>query len=149
MGNVTKTGFDELTATLENVAERSGSGARSELLKGAEQIRDLAKVYAPRDLKNLESSIKQGVIKGLFGRNGYTAYVDGTMSAGRKKTVGDYADIIHELYHTFEPGEETKNKMRDNPGVPIGGKYLERALDDLKPFIEENVKRRVKEGLGH
>lgn len=149
MGNVTKSGFNELTATLENIAERSSRGGREELLKGAESIKELAKVYAPRDLMNLENSIKRGELSGLFGRKAYTAYVDESMSAGGKKKVGDYADIIHELYHNFQPGEETLKKMRDNPGVHIGGKYLERALDDLKPSIEENVKRRIKEGIGH
>ncbi|MGZ8497413.1 MAG: HK97 gp10 family phage protein [Candidatus Binatia bacterium] len=145
-------GLNHLLASLANTAERSSRGSREALEKGAEDIKDLARLYAPVDQKNLEKSIKTGKFKDStnHGRNTYTVFVDEDMSAGPNKKVGDYADEMHELHGIdYQPGDKTIAKQNANPGVYVGRKFLERALDDKRDEIGRKVEEKLKQGIGH
>ena len=146
---VTARGFSELKASLRNVAEKASRGVRESLEQGAEDIKDLAVLYAPVDKEFLEKSIKVMSDIESNRRKAFFVYVDEELPADGNTKVGDYATIMHERYNDFEPGKKTKDKRRDNPGVNIGEKYLERALEDLKDEVENAAQARARQGIGH
>ncbi|MGZ8172584.1 MAG: HK97 gp10 family phage protein [Methylobacter sp.] len=146
-------GFDALLASLRNTADRSSRGAREELAKGAEAIKELAIRQAPVDEGNLESAIKTGKSRDLStGRNNYLVYVDESVDASTpahpNKTVGDYAEKMHEDPY-YNLGIKSENKQANNPDIKVGYKYLERALDELSDDIKRKVESKVSQGIGH
>lgn len=148
-------GMDALKVSLSNMAERSSRGARDELEQGAIDIKELARLYAPVDTTALEQSILLGSeIHGFTekrnGRNVYTVEVKMDLPNGHGNgVVGDYADIVHEHYQIMHSGEETERKRAANPGVKIGEKFLERAMEDLDDEIRRKVEAKVSQGIGH
>lgn len=147
---VVLTGFNDLTASLMNVADRSSSGAREELAKGAEDIKDLAVLYAPIDEGNLEKAIKVQKFADVSNnrRNTYVVYVDDDVAAPNAKggTVGDYALQMHEGVYNLGVLSQDKE---DSLGITVGRKFLERALDDLDDEIKRKTEAKVNQGIGH
>lgn len=145
-------GFNDLSATLMNIADRSGRGAREELAKGAEDIKDLAILQAPIDDGNLERAIKVQKFSDATNnrRNTYSVYVDEEVAAPNAKggTVGDYAVMMHEgVYNLGVLSLDKQNSL--GQGVRVGRKFLERALDKLDEDIKRKTEARVAQGIGH
>mgnify|MGYP001037944824 CR=1 FL=1 len=140
------TGISETKARIENDAERSSRAALREVERGAKKIVERARRQAPVDEGNLENAIKilghdRG---GLNRRKRIVVGVDGSMPVPERpgKTVGDYAGLMHENlqpYGIFELGEKSRDKQRNNPDVIVGGKFLERAAQDLQQEIAQAV----------
>ena len=144
---VVVTGMEGLLVSLNNIADRSSRGARSELQKGAIEIRNLARRMAPVDEGNLEESIKEGSFRGVDGRNVYTVEVDETVVSSTGGVVGDYAERMHEGdYHL---GLKSEVKQAGNPDIYVGRKFLERAMEDLDDEIKRKVEAKVSQGIGH
>jgi len=145
------TGVDEFKYTLRNFADRSSKGSRETLKQGAIDISELAKLQAPVDKFNLEASIKVRQTKDSLFRNraAFEVYIDDNTSAGDGRTVGEYAENVHENYDRMTPGKGTIDKRVANPGVDIGGKFLERAFETLTDEIKARVEARVNQGVGH
>lgn len=153
---VVLSGFKPLEVYLRNIAERSSRGAREELEQGALDIKKLARLYVPEDTTALKQSILlgseiHGFTKKVNGRNVYTVEVDMNMPDGHNghQVVGDYADMVHEHYQIMKAGKNTVDKRAANPGVYIGEKFLERAMEDLNDDIKRKVEARVDQGIGH
>lgn len=126
-----------------------------ELKKCAEELAVLARKMAPVDKTNLEKSIKvryegtQGA-GGRFVKGGgsYAVFVDMKMSIpGRDgKVIGDYAWEMHEHLHPFghyNLGDKSLQKQMANPNVMVGGKFLERATEELRDKIQQRLARVV------
>jgi hypothetical protein len=117
--------------------------------EGAERIKEKSQQYVPVDTHNLEKAHK--IIPGLT-RAGYTSlsvevsgYGEGSQ---RDRDVSSYASIIHEMYDIYvasgqwHPSEGTIAKM--GFGVHVGSKFLERAVDEIKPSIIADCRKAIK-----
>lgn len=135
------TGDEAVALFLRNVADRVPSNARKNMTRGADRIVRKAKLYAPVDEHNLEESIRQertytdsqgaSVVSG--GRVAIKISVGGTVNG---VNVDEYAARIHENYDEEHPGKGTQAKRDANPGVHVGGKFLERALEEERHRLE-------------
>lgn len=147
---VVVSGIEDLIVSLANKATRSSRGAREELQRGAIDIRDLARLYAPVDEGNLEDAIKEGKSRGSDGRNVYTVEVDESQDASTKdhpnRVVGDYAMKMHDGVYNLGPLSEAK---AEETGLPVGRKFLERAMEDMEDSIKIRAEAKVNQGIGH
>lgn len=125
--------------------------ANAELKIGAMEMADLARKMAPVDKGNLEKAIKvryegsRGA-SGRFEAGGgmYTVYVDNNVPIeGREgKTVGDYAWEMHEYltpYGNLRLGPLSQEKQDANPEVMVGGKFMERAGEEMRLKINTKI----------
>src|SRR4029077_19140389 len=99
---------------------------------------------APDDDGQLESSIH--LEKG-YEDNGrmMSALIAGGIVDGIK--VDAYATLIHENYESMKPGPNTIAKRDANPGVYVGGKFLDRAADDSAEKLEKALIKVVHDDL--
>lgn len=137
-------GVDDLVVSLRNTAERSSRGVRDALDSGARDIQELARLQAPVDIGALEKSIKMDSFRdenSSSGRKAFIVYVDLDEPADDGKVVGDYAEMMHEGEYDLGPRSEAKQSA--NPGVIVGPKFLERAIDEL----EDDIQRAARDGL--
>lgn len=143
---VTVSGVDALIAQLSQIGKKADRGIADELRKGAEEIAELAKVYAPVDEGNLEESIKTDEDRsGVNGRIQTYVYVDGSVTNDDGVRVEDYAEKMHEGVYTPGPLSQAKAQRT---GEIVGRKYLERAVDKLRPQIVRRVAQRLKRDIG-
>lgn len=139
-------GVEELIAQLSQIGKKADRGVADELRRGAEEIAQLAREQAPVDEGNLEDAIKAEEDRsGINGRIQTYVYVDSNHPAEDGKTVGDYAEFMHE--GSYQPGPLSVAKARGN-GRIVGRKFLERAVDELKPEIVKRVASRLKRDIG-
>jgi hypothetical protein len=124
--------------------------ANAELKIAAAEMADLARKMAPVDKGNLEKAIKvryEGIGgSGRFqaGGGAYTVYVDNNVPLdGRDgKTVGDYAWELHE--HLTPAGEMqlgplSVEKQTSDPSIVVGGKFIERAGEEMREKINLSI----------
>ena len=154
-------GIENLIVSLANMADRTSRGSREQMEQGAVDIRDLARLYAPVDKGNLEDAIKTGKElhgaweRGVNRRNIFTVEIDedmpfeklnknGTTTIGK---VGDYSTRMHEDW-TYNLGVLSELKAQQT-GMPVGPKFLERAMEDLDETIKAKVESRINQGIGH
>lgn len=117
------------------------------------EIAALAKKYAPIDEANLEKAIKvfpevmpEKRVRnsaGQFVRQDVFVYVDTDMPVPQRpgKTVGDYAYTMHEHLTPFGPlnlGERSAAKQSGQREM-VGGKYLERAMNEIGESVVGEV----------
>jgi hypothetical protein len=139
-------------AFIRNDLERTNRAALKAMREGAEKVVDLARKQAPIDEGNLEEAITSEESRtGINGRTVIAVGVNEDVEVMHRpgKTVGDYATEMHEgLYpgSKYDLGPRSQDKQRANPDIMVGGKFLERAVDELAPEIEAAVKRAV-EGI--
>jgi hypothetical protein len=136
-------GVESLLMRLHQTGERAVKGVSDEIRKGAYEIRDLAREYAPEREGNLEAALSIEVnTADINGRLQAFVYVDETHPARRSRTgnVGGYAMRMHESFYNLGPKSRAKDAGR---GI-VGRKYLERAAAELGPEIMERVTTRVR-----
>lgn len=151
-------GIEELKFLLRQAGAKGGKSAFRQMKKEAMEIRDLARQMAPVDEGDLESAIVVNEVgggrdkeTGRFMQKAIAIEVDGDQtvgnaSTGEARTVGDYAYIMHEYlapYGRFKLGKRSRAKQAANPGVMVGGKYLERAVAER----EQGLIRRIIEAV--
>jgi len=129
-------GIDVIKAQLRNTAEKVSDTARKTMHRGADKIVKEAKLNAPVDKHNLEESIRKVVGYGYRGRVQINIEVGGMING---VNVDLYAVEVHENYWEDTPGPGTLQKRQQNPGRHVGGKYLERAVNDQRPKLEKDV----------
>lgn len=137
-------GLDELFVKLVHGATKVKDNARKVMHRQGDAIQKRAVLYAPVDEGFLEKSIH--VEKG-YEDNGrlVIAIVAGGIVEG--KNVDAYAALIHENYESMKPGPNTIAKRAANPGVYIGGKFLDRAANDSKEKLEKALIKAVTDDL--
>ena len=128
---------------LINVDTTAKKRVRAALVRRALAIRDLARKMAPRDEGFLEKAIEiRGESTerardsgGRFTYKPIEVYIDMDVPIeGRDgKTVGNYAYFVHEHLHPvpggWKLGDESERKQAENPGIQVGGLFLERAAE--------------------
>jgi HK97 gp10 family phage protein len=129
-------GCEELAGLMKELAGRVPKQGRKILERGAEKIVKEAQLNAPVDKHNLEDAIHME--KGYEGRGRLKVdiVVGGEV---RGVDVDRYAMLIHENYEGMNPGKGTIKKREANPGRYVGGKFLERAVDDMMPKIQKQM----------
>lgn len=138
---------------LAEVSSNTRRRAVRKLHEKALEIAALAKKYAPVDEANLEKAIKvfpevmpETRVRnsaGQFVRQDVFVYVDTDMPVPQRpgKTVGDYAYTMHEHLTPFGPlnlGERSAAKQSGQREM-VGGKYLERAMNEIGESVVGEV----------
>lgn len=137
-------GIMETEIMLAQVSETTKRRAVKKLHEKAVEIANLARKYAPIDEGNLEKAIKvfpetigERVRNeaGQFVRQEVFVYVDLDMPVPERpgETVGKYAYTMHEHLTPFGPlnlGERSAEKQSGQREM-VGGKYLERAMNEI------------------
>lgn len=137
-------GIMETEIMLAQVSETTKRRAVKKLHEKAVEIANLARKYAPIDEGNLEKAIKvfpetigerARNEAGQFVRQEVFVYVDLDMPVPERpgETVGKYAYTMHEHLTPFGPlnlGERSAEKQSGQREM-VGGKYLERAMNEI------------------
>lgn len=137
-------GIMETEIMLAQVSETTKRRAVKKLHEKAVEIANLARKYAPIDEGNLEKAIKvfpetigerARNEAGQFVRHEVFVYVDLDMPVPERpgETVGKYAYTMHEHLTPFGPlnlGERSAEKQSGQREM-VGGKYLERAMNEI------------------
>lgn len=136
-------GSQDLTAMLEQRGARAERGIYKQMVEQSKLIVALAKRMAPRDEGHLEDAIEYEEIKGArttsgqFARGMVAIWVNMDIPTKHGMT-GDYAYLMHEhlsfgsLDLGYNLGEESRKKQAADPSVLVGGKFLERAIDEYE-----------------
>ncbi len=112
-----------LGISLVNRAKTARRAGNRRIEAATDKILELAKMYAPIDEGNLESSIKKEVSNsGINGRNVYEVFID-EMAQGSNgaETVGQYALRMHESVYNLGKGSSEKDKQVGGNGYGYGG----------------------------
>lgn len=148
MGGVTVHNAWSVAKALENLSEATGKSTRAALRQSGTAIRDLARDYAPVEEGNLEQAIQTKEDRqGINTRMRVLIGIELDYPAQRGKTVDAYAMLMHEGLApygsgAYQLGEDSQRKR--NMGSDVGGKYLERAINDLQPYVERLMKDAIK-----
>jgi len=134
-------GFGEVRAKLRNIADRVPEKSRKTMHRAADRVEKLAKLQCPHDTGALEASIRQEVIYDERRRLAIDIVAGGEAIGddGKMVDVSDYAIEVEENYESMPntPGIHTLEKAVANPGVLIGSKFLERALEPERTRLYE------------
>jgi len=141
------TGISTTALKLQSQAGRTNKAALQEMIAGGQLVHELAVMQAPVDDGNLEEAIKLEIDAANPLRASISIYVDEDMSVpGRPgKTVGDYALRMHE--GDYQLGSISQLKQDSNPGVIVGRKYIQRAIEELQQDIETAMQEAVKSSI--
>lgn len=128
-------------------SEKVSSSMIRELKRGAKDIKELSQRMAPHKHGALEDAHDVEIDEA-----GMTAmvFVDKNAPGEDGRPVGRYADIMHEgLYpgSRMKLGPGSVAKQNANPGVLVGGKFLERAADEMSPAIIKRMLKAVKKAV--
>lgn len=136
-------GIDATSAAFRRIGKKTTSAALRESRKGMKAIRDRARDYAPVDEGNLEAAIElEEFVDGR--RKAWIVGVDvEQLGPGYQKTGFRYDIAMHEGVYKLGPLSEAKG----GAAAGVGPKYLERAVREIKPEIEKNIRSAIKRGL--
>lgn len=139
-------GVENLLLQLSQTGEKAIRGVSNEIQKGAKKIQYRAIQYAPVDEGNLENAIKTEFDRsGVNGRLQAFVYVDPNEDAGDGRTVGDYALAVHEGVAPFGSGGwgriGKRSQIKDGGRGEVGGKFLERAAEDMAEEIAQDLQK--------
>jgi len=141
----------QLLYRIKQIGDRATKGISDVMRDEAENIRDLARSNAPVDEGNLEAAIKTDFdYQGINRRLRASIYIDMEMpeAQGNGRTVGRYAEIMHELLAPYGSGRFNLGKKSEDKraaGHDVGGKFLERAAEArVEPMLTRvmNIVRR-------
>lgn len=145
---------------LQTAITRSGGklrrNVRKTMTESVQKIAETAKRYAPVDKYNLEDAIKVTEPKqgrdemGRFGAMTASVYVDMDAPTQDGRTVGVYALIMHEALAPYGSGAFNlgeRSQAKDGGSGEVGGKYLERALEEHADSVVEELLDDVQEAF--
>lgn len=139
-----------LVTNIKQLGDRVKRGISNVMVKEGEKMHELAVSYAPVDKGNLEEAIQlESTRSGVHGRTVVTLFVDESFEATDSKTVGDYLTLIHEGLAPYGSGAFNlgkKSKAKRDAGNDVGGKFLERAVDERANALASAVQKIVDRG---
>lgn len=149
------TGLRQVQRKLGLKKRRVNSESVQEMLEGARELADLAARMAPHDTGALESAIFVDEPETKMFVTTVTVGIDASVVRTKPgyptETVGDYAEMVHELKNTvgrsgpnypYDLGPRTAEKNQ-RMAETVGGKFMTRAADELRPGIFERIKKAV------
>lgn len=150
MGVKVKFDLGALKAALQGAGEKAHRHATAGLVESAHIIAETAQLYAPYKTGALERAIKVDEPRqsrgadGRFGSVTVPIYVDGDDG------VEDYAGLMHEGLEPYGDGEFKLGKgsqAKDGGTGVVGGKFLERAIEENVDEIQETVLKELRKVL--
>lgn len=146
-------GLDLVKFMISQGGEKAIKGAIDHMRVEANAMAELARRQAPVDEGNLEDAI---IVRddgggrdnaGRFQRKTVVVEVDNNKtvvdSSGRAKLVGDYAWVMHEhltpASNEYQLGKLSLAKQAANPDVIVGGKFLERAVEEVSKGLMDRM----------
>lgn len=137
-----KVDLNGLLGRIQQRGERAVKGVSTVMQEGGDEIRDLARMYAPVDKGNLEDAIiKSTNPTGLNRRAEIEVGVDMSQPIGGGRTVERYAERMHEGNYKLGKKSEAKAAAL---GVRVGPGYLSRAFNEVKGKMIERAANIVK-----
>lgn len=152
MGMRVKFDVGAMTARIENLAQLASTNASRTMRRAAIRIRDLAISYAPVDTGALEGAIDYGVNK-EGRRNTFVVFIDLRKIGNGGKPIEDYAWIMETQLHPFgrrAPGAKYFKVRAASAakGSKVGGRFLDRAIDEGIKDIVDDVRKEVSRTFG-
>jgi len=133
------TGISSTANRLENVGVLSNKKALQALRDGAQAIKTLAELWAPRDKGVLEDSFRiEESREGIKNRVVIDVFVDESIKNG-KKYVGQYATLVHEGI------PDTANYGKNKPGSRTH--FLSDAVDRYSPEIGRKISEAINQAI--
>lgn len=132
------TNLAEVTTMFNLMANEVPEAAREVLKKGAKEIRDTAKAYAPVDEHRLEKAIHILPYQGNQYMLRVTIDVGGVING---RSVDEYAAIVHE-YTWSKRGPLTRLK-----GPKAGPRYLVRAVEAHRIALVKDLQATMAHGI--
>lgn len=157
-------GDGELKLNLKQLAQTTGSALFEAMFEEAEEIKDLAKAFAPVDdyelVNAIETDIEARDASGRFKKKEVTVFVDLNRQNDDGTYVGEYAMLMHEYLAPYGSGDfklGPKSLKKDGGRRVVGGKFLERAILEralpmmqrLEAAAEQHMKRTVRVSRGN
>lgn len=140
-------GVGGVLSRLRNIGEKVADNARKTMHRSADRVVKEAKLNAPIEEGDLEESITKHVKYEDRGRLAIDITAGGENAI---RNIDQYAAIIHENYEEIirnppqddygrELRERTRAKQAANPGRYVGGKFLERALEEERDKLAQKL----------
>jgi len=136
--------MDPIVANLEAVGRDATDAAYNELVKGAKEMRDLAREMAPVDHGDLEAAIVESHSKG---DKAVAVGIDLNAVDEHGTQVAEYGLMQHEGLAPYGSGFYhlgPKSTAKDAGRGIVGGKFIERAVDALKKRVLQSAVFAVK-----
>jgi hypothetical protein len=150
MGMKVELDVDSIIATMEAIGKDATKAGVQALFEGGKEIQELAREYAPVDDGHLEQSIITMKVP-----SEYTVHVgiDPRALDEHGRPVNDYGMMMHE-FQTIGGGSVPggmgiyglgpKSQAKDGGRGVVGGKFLERAFNELKRKVLQKTGITVK-----
>lgn len=106
-----------------------------------DEIVALAKDYAPKDEGDLERAIERNPAEERddLNRKAVEVWVNPDMPGSGGMKVGDYAYLMHEGLTPYGDGTYRPREGTINKGPQAGGKFLERAVNEISPGLTDKI----------
>lgn len=121
------------------------NGLENSILSSAEKVKQESIANAPVDEHDLENAIDTEIRET---RAGHYAIDVGVI--GDENEVQEYAYIMHEYLQPYGVGTYNLDKgsqAKDGGSGKVGGKYLQRALDDNKQEVIAAIRDMIKRSI--
>lgn len=143
-----------IVASLSQTGDRALKGVEKVLEEGAEDIADLARAYAPYASpefggSRIEREHLQEAIETRRNRGGaLEVFVNGRRKGHGGKLIAEYAWLMHEglIPYGDGPWHASPSTQAKNPYA--GGRYLERAFNDMSKKIKDDAERVARKVFG-
>lgn len=141
-------------ASLSQVGERALREVDDVLAEGAEDIAEIARAYAPYASpefggSKIEREHLQEAIETRRNRGGaFEVFVNGRRKGHRGRLIAQYAWLVHEGLLPYGTGPKTASPSTQAKHPEAGGKYLERAFDDMTGKIKSDAERVARKVFG-
>lgn len=127
----------DIVAKLTAVGKDATNAAYGAIKEGGQEIRDQARAYAPVDEHDLEKAIVTQPVK-----DDLTVYIgiDPRATDERGVQIDFYGLMMHELLAPYGSGRFNLGPKSEAKGAGVGGKFLQRAFDELlKPIVTKTA----------
>jgi len=155
--------IEGILAKIEQIGDRAHRGVAAMMKEQGMVIRDKARSNAPvapddEDGGTLESAITcESQRTGINGRSEVFVYIDGSRAKPDGTPVGEYMLLMHEglapygsgfagdIYNPKYPYRYSRKKAAS--GHDVGGKFLERAVEEHRPQIYYRARQIIKDSI--
>lgn len=151
-------GGEGVIRRLRRTGEKTSQMALRRARRGAKQITQRAKHYAPVDSEDLENAIALTEDKRGTFRRRIEWLIGVNRNSFKRKHLEGYEILMHENYpatytRNTKASERKNERLRSrlqgrvtlDRGRIVGGKYLERALIDFEEEIAKDIERIMRE----
>jgi hypothetical protein len=139
---LTVTGWDKIKANIARTEQKAQQNSLAALRAMAKLIVTAARANAPIDEGDLESAIVSKEVRertagGQFGQTTIQVGVDTSLLDLESRKGFDYSVPMHEGDYNLGPRSMIKQSFL--PGVTVGSKYLERAIQDNQNEVRKRL----------